>query len=89
MGIAKKIEKKWRNLKSNRYMGKIDIFREGVKMKKDLFWKIMTILFFLWICLWLRKESISFTTGQGIHRFNRITGSHHAATTKGWEKYPK
>jgi len=44
-----------------------------LKMEKDLFWKIMAILFLLWLCLFLWSDSIVMPQGALI-KVNKLTG---------------
>ncbi|MFW9851832.1 MAG: hypothetical protein ACFFDS_02730 [Candidatus Thorarchaeota archaeon] len=45
-------------------------------MKKDLFWKIMAVLFFIWLCLWLWSSLIVVSTYGGTVpvKVNKLTG---------------
>jgi hypothetical protein len=48
-------------------------------MKKQFFWKIMSVLFFIWLCFWLWSQIIvidKYTVGKGecIFKYNKLTG---------------
>lgn len=56
-------------------------------MKKNLFWKIMTILFFLWLCLWLWNSSIVIQHAPaGSLKYNKLTGSVYKLIDTGWHR---
>lgn len=65
-------------------------------MKKDLFWKVMAVLFFIWLCVWLWSNSNAFIKFQwegGIvmYKINKFTNAIyiHAANQPGkWIKLP-
>ncbi len=58
-------------------------------MKKNLFWKIMAILFFLWLCVWLWNSSIyiSHPSGSIPMKFNKLTGTAWILTEHNWQKF--
>jgi len=59
---------------SNYYWSMCDFVNiNGGEMKKDLFWKIMAILFYLWLCLFLWSESIVIPQGT-FFKVNKLTG---------------
>ena len=60
-------------------------------MKKDLFWKVMAVLFFIWLCAWLWSNSIIVAniTGEGrAFKTNKLTGSVYLLKGGGWAKLP-
>lgn len=69
-------------------------------MKKDLFWKIMAVLFFIWLCLWLWNSS-NYITKYSVQaytvlfRINKITGRTYTCrfsadrSEKGWIEIKK
>lgn len=45
-------------------------------MKKNLFWKVMAVLFFLWLCVWLWNSSIFiYQKDLASVRHNKLTGT--------------
>jgi hypothetical protein len=65
-------------------------------VKKDLFWKIISIIFIIWLFLFLKKESIYIFQPEKnpaiIVKVNKLTGSVSLMSlvpeSKGWEKRP-
>ncbi len=52
-------------------------------MKKNLFWKIMAILFLLWLCLYLWNSSIVMPQGALI-KVNKLTGKAYTFANGEW-----
>ncbi len=53
-------------------------------MKKNLFWKIMAVLFFIWLCLFLWNSSIVMPQGT-FFRVNKLTGKVYMFDNGRWE----
>lgn len=60
-------------------------------MKKNLFWKVISILFLIWLFLWLWNRSIiiiPLLEGKVIIKTNKLTGrSYRLIRHKGWVRY--
>ena len=58
-------------------------------MKKDLFWKIMAIIFLCWLFLWLWNSSIVIYKLSDAYsmKFNKITGKVDYLTKEGWKDW--
>jgi len=55
-------------------------------MKKHIFWKILAVLFFIWLCLFLWKSSIEINFAGNI-KTNKLTGKTYYLTNDGWVEY--
>lgn len=55
-------------------------------MKKHLFWKIMAVLFFLWLCLFLWSSSIVMPQG-ALFKINKLTGKVYTLDDGKWERF--
>jgi len=62
-------------------------YRE-IKMRKNLFWKIMALIFLAWLFLWLWNSSIVIIkTGDSPSiKYNKLTGKVYKFTSSGWER---
>ena len=54
-------------------------------MKKSLFWKIMTVLFFIWLCLFLWNISIVMPQGS-LLKVNKLTGKVYMYSDYEWKR---
>lgn len=60
-------------------------------MKKDLFWKVMAVFFFIWLCVWLWSNIIvvmNVGSNNVAFKTNKLTGSTYFLRGDGWEKRP-
>jgi len=62
-------------------------------MKKNLFWKVMAVLFFLWLCVWMWNSSIyiSRPAGETVVKINKLTGTFYVwgGDGVGWQRLKK